>query len=266
MAVDPLIIKVSSTGVRTVQRDIDAIGVSGAKAEKSAANMNTALGKTGKNAAGIRTVNRDITTIGKSAGTATKSISNMAKGLAAIGAGLAIKSVLSQFSNFEQRLIGIGKTTGIAGKELAGLGKEIQSMARDLPVATNRLLDIGQSAGQLGIKGRDNILKFVETVGRIGLATDLAGDVAATAFARILTVTGQSQKNVDRLAASLVQLGNNFAATESEIAHVATRVGQATSQFNLNTAAVLGISTALKALGVRAELGGSVVGRALPNK
>ena len=262
MAAEALVIKVSSTGVRQVQRNLDSIGKSGAKAEKSAANMNTALGKTTKSSAGLRVVNRDISSIGKTAGAAGKSVSKLGTAMAALGVGVALKGALKSFSDFEKRLIGIGKTTGIAGAQLAGLGADIQAMARNLPVATNQLLDIGQSAGQLGVKGRDNILKFVETVGRIGLATDLAGDVAATAFARILTVTGQPQSNVDRLGAALVQLGNNFAATESEIAHVATRVGQATSQFDLNTAAVLGISTALKALGVRAELGGSVVGRA----
>ena len=235
----------------------------GAKAEKSAANMNHRPGQdhqefgrfTGRKSRHLehRQDSRGRRQVGVEAG---------APRWPALGVGVALKGALKSFSDFEKRLIGIGKTTGIAGAQLAGLGADIQAMARNLPVATNQLLDIGQSAGQLGVKGRDNILKFVETVGRIGLATDLAGDVAATAFARILTVTGQPQSNVDRLGAALVQLGNNFAATESEIAHVATRVGQATSQFDLNTAAVLGISTALKALGVRAELGGSVVGRA----
>ncbi len=43
MAAEALVIKVSAAGVRTVQRDLNLIGMSGAAVKKSAANMNTAL-------------------------------------------------------------------------------------------------------------------------------------------------------------------------------------------------------------------------------
>jgi hypothetical protein len=42
---------------------------------------------------------------------------------------------------------------------------------------------------------------------------------------------------------------------------MASRVGKATAQFDIGTTAVLGISAALKEVGIEAELGGSAVGR-----
>lgn len=176
--------------------------------------------------------------------------------------GLAVRKVIGEFADFERGLIGVGKTTGIAGRELSDLGEGIQQLAFDLPISTNELLEIGQAAGQLGVKGAGNILKFTETVGQLGLASDLAGAAAATSLARILTVTGTAVGEVDRLGSVIVELGNNFAATEAEIAGITTRIAQATAQFRLTAAEVAGIGTALKAIGVEAEAGGTVVGRA----
>ena len=77
-----------------------------------------------------------------------------------------------------------------------------------------------------------------------------------------MTVTGDGIEQVDRLGSVIVRLGNNFAATEAEIAGVATRVAQATAQFGVGAHDVAGIGTALRAVGIEAEAGGTVVGRA----
>ncbi len=175
---------------------------------------------------------------------------------------VAVRKSLGDFADFERGLIGIGKTTGASGKELESLGVDIQEIARRVPVATKELLAIGQAAGQLGVKGSENITRFVETVGKLGIASDLAGERAATTLARILTVTDTDVGQVDRLASAIVDLGNNFAATESEIAASATRVAQSTAQFETSAAEVAGIGAALRTVGIEAEAGGSVIGRA----
>ena len=215
---------------------------------------------------GLRRATGDLDRLDGQSRTTTSSIKKLATGFVALGAAAAITSTIkgsiTSFAEFERGLIGVGKTTNIAGSELADLGQSVRELSRDLPVSSSKLLEVAQSAGQLGVSGTDNILRFTETVGKLGLATDLSGDQAATSFARILTVTGTAISEVDRLGSTIVQLGNNFAATESEIAAVATRVSQSTSQFDVSAAQVLGISTALKAVGVQAESGGTQVGLA----
>ena len=128
---------------------------------------------------------------------------------------LGIRAAVRGFADYENRLIGVGKTTGIAGADLEMLGAEVRLLARDLPVATTELLEIAQAAGQLGVQGTDNILIFTRTVGQLGLASNLAGEEAATTLARLLSVTGESVAEVDRLGSVIVRLGNNFAATET---------------------------------------------------
>src|SRR5690606_28583536 len=124
------------------------------------------------------------------------------------------------------------------------------------------LLEIGQAAGQLGVTGTDNILKFSDTVAQLGSASNIAGEEEATVLARHLNVTGEGVENGDRLAAAIVSLGNTSAATEAEIARAATSVAQATAIFGVGSDEAAGFGAALAALGVRAELSGSALGRA----
>ncbi len=131
--------------------------------------------------------------------------------------GRGLQQMVKLYADFETGLIGVGKTADLSGAELESLGKDIDELSKRMPVATDELLAIAQSAGQLGVKGSDNILKFTETVAKLGTATDLSGDQAAMALARILNVTGEALGTVDVLGSVIVALGNNFAATESQI-------------------------------------------------
>jgi len=63
-------------------------------------------------------------------------------------------------------------------------------------------------------------------------------------------------------ASQLVALGNNFAATESEIARVANEVARATAVFGISAGQTAALGAALKSVGVQAELAGTVMGKA----
>ena len=191
-------------------------------------------------------------------------LNNVAKKSAATFAAITIAAggAIKVFADFEEGLIGVGKTADLSGKELQDFGKEIQALSRRLPFATKELLGIAQSAGQLGVKGRDNIIKFTTTIAKLGTASDLSGEEAATALTRILNVTGESITTIDKFASVIVALGNNFAATESEIARMTTEVSRSISVFGVSAAEAAALGTALRSVGIQAEGGGSAVGRA----
>ena len=165
------------------------------------------------------------------------------------------------FGDFEQGLKGIEKTTGITGVQLEKLGKRFDQLSTKIPVSTQEMLELAQAGGQLGISGVANLEKFTIVMAKLSRASDVAGESGAKAIARILKVTGTGIEKVDQFSAALVALGNNAAASESEIISVATRVAGQIGRFDVAAASVLGISTALKALGKQAESAGSVVGR-----
>lgn len=174
----------------------------------------------------------------------------------------AFGSTIGEFAKFETALVGVQKTTNITGDELQNFGKEFQALSETIPVSSNELLGLAQSAGQLGVRGVENLTKFAETVAKVGVSTDLSGSEAAVAFARILTVTGEGVKNVDKFASAIVALGNNFAATEAEIVRVANETARSTSIFHLSSGEVLALAATMRSLGIRAQLGGSAVGQA----
>lgn len=214
----------------------------------------------------VSDVEREMSGFEKSAAKMSSSIQTVVRGAVAVLGPAALGKVVAQsirdFADFEEGLIGIGKTADLTGVALQAMGDRVAMISHDLPVATTELLAIGQAAGQLGVKGSDNIARFTETVGKLQIASDLAGEEAATSLARILTVSKTAIADVDRLGSTIVQMGNNFAATEAEIAGVATRVSQGVALFDVSAANIVGISTALKAIGVEAQVGGTQVGLA----
>lgn len=172
-----------------------------------------------------------------------------------------LSSTISNFSEFEKQLVAVGKTTEISGNSLTLLGEQIREISKDIPVGTNNLLKFAETAGQFGVQGSESILAFAETLAKLELATNVVGEEGAKSLARILSVTRESTKTVGRLGAVITDLGNNFAASESEILDVATEVAKITAIFGASSAQAAGLGAALKQSGVEAEAGGTAIGK-----
>lgn len=193
--------------------------------------------------------------------------STLRSGLGALGIGLSagaiFTKVISETSQFETALIGVAKTTGLAGSDLDDFAERINGISREIPVTTAELLELSQAAGQMGVTGSANLEKFAVTVAKLGRASDISGEQAATALARILNVTKEGVDSVDTLASVIVALGAKVAASESQITRMTTEVARATSQFGVSSAEAAAMSAAMASIGIQAELGGSAVGRTM---
>ncbi len=166
------------------------------------------------------------------------------------------------FQQFETGLINVAKTANLSQKEIEGLTKNILDLSSEIPATTDELLDIATAAGQLGVKGTDNLTIFTETIAKLGRVSNLEGDNAATTLTRILNVTRENIDTIDTFASVIVSLGNNFAATESEIALVTNEVSRATAQFGVSASEAAALSATLRSVGVRAEEAGGVLSKA----
>ncbi|MEQ8767214.1 MAG: phage tail tape measure protein [Planctomycetota bacterium] len=220
----------------------------------------------GRAALGARRVDDAFEAQGRTASRLTRTLAGLALAFVPLTAGFqAVRAARGAFDDIagqETRLVGIAKTTNLAGAELQGLSDEIEGLGFQLrAISTNELFEIGQAAGQLGVQGSENIALFSSTVGKLGTASNLAGEEAATTLARLLNVTGESVSTVGTLASVIVDLGNNFAATESEIAANAQRVAQASAIYGVTSGQAAALGAALKSVGVEAELGGTSIGK-----
>jgi TP901 family phage tail tape measure protein len=187
----------------------------------------------------------------------------MAYAAAALSASAAVNKFITDNSEFEDGVIGVAKTTNLAGSELEDFKNRILRISGEIPVATNELLDLAQAAGQMGVRGADNLEEFALVMAKVGRTTDLAGEDAARGLARILTVSGESTSELGTLADVIVRMGNNSKATESEIAGMTTKIAQALSVYGIASAESVGLAAAMKSIGITAELGGSAVGRSM---
>lgn len=145
------------------------------------------------------------------------------------------------------------------------LSNGIREMAKnDLPATTTEIAEVAEAAGQLGIQ-TDNVLAFSKTMIDMGESTNLASSDAATALARFANITGMSQNQFSNLGSSIVDLGNNFATTESEIVNMAMRLAGAGTIVGMSEPDILGLSAALSSVGIEAEAGGSSISKLMVN-
>ncbi|WP_273381917.1 phage tail tape measure protein, partial [Symbiobacterium thermophilum] len=179
--------------------------------------------------------------------------------LAAAGGG-ALKASI----DFESAFAGVRKTVDASEEELEALSEGIRQMAKEIPQSATAIAGIAEAAGQLGIQ-TEHILTFTRTMADLGVATNLSGEEAATALARLANITQMPQSEFDRLGSTIVALGNNLATTEAEIVEMGLRIAGAGSQVGMTEAQILAFAGALSSVGIAAEAGGSAISRVMIN-
>jgi TP901 family phage tail tape measure protein len=193
-------------------------------------------------------------------------VRNVGLAIGAIGAAgtvAAVTSTTRAYASLEEGLVGVQKTANLTNAETEDLKGRIQDLATEIPATTEELLANAEAAGQLGVQGVDNITAYATTIAKLGRTTDIAGSEAAKGIARILNVTGEGQDQVDEFGSVLVALGNDAAASESEILRITNEVARATAEFDVSSAEAAALGTSLREMGVRAEAGGTSVGRVM---
>lgn len=194
----------------------------------------------------IESISSDIKEMGKIASVATVAIG--------LGLGKATKDAIS----FEDAFVGVRKTVQGTPQELDALYAEFKKLSTEIPVTVEELSKIGQTAGQLGI-AKEDILDFTKTIAAVGVTTNLTAEEAATGFAQLQNIMGKVGKDTDRLAATIVDLGNKGATTEKQIVDMSLRIAGAGVQVGMSQDQVLGFGAALANLGTRAEAGGTAL-------
>jgi TP901 family phage tail tape measure protein len=122
--------------------------------------------------------------------------------------------------------------------------------------AFGTLFGIAVQAGSAGIP-KENINEFVKTIGELTLSSDLTAETGTAQLASFASVTGTTE--YARLGSTIVELGNKFNATESQIVEFAQRLAGITSGTNLSEANILALSSSMASVGLNAEAGGSAM-------
>ena len=168
--------------------------------------------------------------------------------------------------DYESAFAGVRKTVDATGEDaeafFEGLSDSVIEMSKRLATGAGEIAGVMEIAGQLGI-ANEELEGFTETIIRLGMSTNMAGEQAASQMARFANITGMQQDQFEAMGSTLVYLGNTMATTESEIMTMAMRIAAAGSQVGLSDQHILGFAAALSSLGIEAEAGGSAFSKAL---
>lgn len=173
-----------------------------------------------------------------------------------------IKDIIDAGIQFETSFAGIRKTVEGTEQDFARLSNEMRQLAKEIPIGVNELNKIGELGGQLGVP-TNKLREFTETIAKIGLATNMSVEEAADGFAHLGNVLGIPADNIKTLASVIVDLGNKFPATESEILQFSLNIAGAGKAVGLSATEITALSTALASVGLHAEKAGSAMSRIL---
>ncbi len=189
--------------------------------------------------------------------------------IVAAGVAAALKEIYEYFSDcsqasmdFESAITGVAKTTDLTDSELATMSDSIKALSTEIPATTEEIAAVAEAAGQLSIQ-KDALLDFTEIMTMLGTATNMTADEAATALARFANITGMATDNYGRLGSVIVDLGNNFATTESEIVAMGTRLASAGKLAGLTEPEIMALAAAMSSVGIEAEAGGTAMTQTL---
>jgi hypothetical protein len=174
--------------------------------------------------------------------------------------GTILKDVFSIVKDFDRQLIAVGKTTNITGDDLKQFGREVVDLADKLDgITVDGLIQSSEVAGQLGVTGTANILKFSEAIEKLKLTSNIISDEQVGQFAKFIEVSSDSFENADKLASVITQLGNSFATTEAEVLSNATEIQKGIAVYETSAQGVLALGAATSTLGSEAESSRSAV-------
>ena len=196
-------------------------------------------------------VGRGLTSAGRAL-TTTVTTPVLALGATAIKASL----------DFESTFTSVRKTVDATEAEFDALAASSKAMSTQIAASTGEINEVMATAGQLGIN-KNYLADFSRTMIDLGNSTDIVADEAASTLAKFANITNMDQSLFGNLGATLVDLGNKFATTESSIMEMSLRLAAAGHQVGLSEAQILAFAAALSSVGIEAEMGGSAFSKAL---
>ena len=150
------------------------------------------------------------------------------------------------------------------GETAARLRDEFNELFASMPSSWGDLTDIGALAGQLNVAS-ENVAEFTRLVAQFAATTDVSIEDSATAFGRLSTLLDVPASEFQNLGSSILAVGVNSVATESQIINISTQITAMAASAGFSADQVFGLSSALASLGTQPELSRGVITRLFSN-
>lgn len=180
---------------------------------------------------------------------------------ATLGAAVVTETVAIEY---ERLLAQVQRTSGAVGTGFTKLSKDLIDLSTNIPTTFEDITDIAALGGQLGIAA-SGISEFTEVTAKLTATTNLSAEAAGTALGRFQALLGVPTEQFSNLASSILKVGVNSVATETQIVNIATQISSMGSFAGLSADQVIGLSGALASVGAQPEISRGTITRLFAN-
>lgn len=222
---------------------------------RAVARTNTAFTVLDKSTEGYRKslekVGKSFVSVGKAA-----SIGITAPVLAA--SGFAVK----KFMDIEDALTEIKGSANLSSDELKVFGDRIAQVSKRVAAPQEELLKLAGVAGDVGVRGVDNLEKFAVSLEQLHKITGITGEDAAESIFKMLQLTGEGAGNIDRFGSSLAAVGDKYGVSAKKIIGSTFEITREIAKFGVSSSQAVALAAAVEPLGFNAKQASGAVGDA----
>lgn len=174
-----------------------------------------------------------------------------------LGAGIATTATggaIAQAASMQEAWSDANKTLGLGPAALVEMQDEVDQLAVKIPVARQGLVDIVATAGQIGVRGSEDILAFTEDAAKMASTFDVTAAEAAKMMGSWREQMEYGQDEVRLLADQINYLGNSTAASSADVSEYYTRVASIGDVAGLSQEEVLALGSGMIAMGRGADV------------
>ena len=252
-------------GLTKTQKAIQGVQKTARGATKTASQFGTSL----------NLLMAPITNLGvglRQMGQALQGLSFLATAFISIPIAAALKEAAEAAIIFDAALVRAQKTTELLDSQVgrlsgtAGtLSGELRRLAQDVATPLEPLGELAEQAGQLGVRGVDNIMKFVRIAEIMGQTTDIAASDAIQTFGRLTEALGigadEAGAYMMQLATTVNMLENTTVGSAKNIADGMRNAISAASGFNIAGADLAAFIATLYQMGIGSLEAGTMFSR-----
>lgn len=154
----------------------------------------------------------------------------------------------------------IQKTTGLAAEEVKNLSRDIDAI--DTRTSQQQLHELAATAGQIGLKSKEDVLGFVKASNMITVSLNELGSEGTASLMKIAQLTGEVtkdgvEKSLTAIGSAINELSANSAATAGPIVEFMKRMGGIAAQSGITSAEMAAIGATADAIGQSMEVTGT---------
>ena len=167
------------------------------------------------------------------------------------------------FMDYEDALIGVGKTTKLTGSELEALGRQAQRMGKEIPLATTELLKLMEAGAQQGVGVRE-LGDFARLGSHVQVSFDLDAESAVDVLGKLRSAYGLTLDELRLAGDAMNHLSDRSRLNASQIANITARSAGATRTFGLTEIQATALAAAIGELSPNTESAATAISAWLP--